>query len=211
MKRKWALGVLGALAIGALGSGIWDIGLKPGFQFLGRGILTAATLGSSAIKDSIYREAAKGHHEASAMFIFSFFEGMLFWLPWLTLIVTIKMRKRIIKLTQMRNIRDKAVPGDAGRSRAPVKIAPTTTLPAINRFASSLYILYVLTGALWVAIGAEFVSALKITQANTAYTFFAQAITICQPYMDDKAAQMLKSRFASINTKTDYLAVISCY
>lgn len=59
-KNKIVATIVGTLVLGALGSGLWDVVVKPGGRWMGRAILTAATLGSSGVKDAVYREAAKG-------------------------------------------------------------------------------------------------------------------------------------------------------
>src|SRR5579863_8528148 len=64
--RKIALGTLGTLLLGALGSGLWELALRPGGQWLGRAFLSLVTFGSRYLKDQVYIEAARGYHEASA-------------------------------------------------------------------------------------------------------------------------------------------------
>jgi hypothetical protein len=64
--RKIALGLLGTILLGALGSGLWDLALKPGGRWLNEVFLTAVTLGSDYLKDQVYAEAARGYHEAAA-------------------------------------------------------------------------------------------------------------------------------------------------
>ena len=66
MWKKVTLGIVGTIVLGALDSGLWELAFKPAGQWLGNGILTAATLGSSVLKDQIYIEAAKGYQDESA-------------------------------------------------------------------------------------------------------------------------------------------------
>jgi len=68
-KRRWLLGIAGTVALGAVGSGLWDVMLKPSFWWLGRWLLTIVTLGLSSVKDGIYRDVAKGHHELPSLYI----------------------------------------------------------------------------------------------------------------------------------------------
>jgi len=42
--KKVVLGIVGTIVLGAFGSGLWDVGLKPVGQWLGRAILDVATL-----------------------------------------------------------------------------------------------------------------------------------------------------------------------
>lgn len=64
--KRWTLGAVGTIILGGLGSGLWDLVIKPSAARMAQVMLTAATLGSSVVKDGVYREAAKGLHEAGA-------------------------------------------------------------------------------------------------------------------------------------------------
>src|ERR1035437_392134 len=75
--KQIVLGFLGTILLGAVGSGFWELGLKPVFQWLGRILLTAVTLGSNTVRDDIYKEAGKGLHETSSL--------QLYWLVILSL------------------------------------------------------------------------------------------------------------------------------
>src|SRR5260370_30055063 len=68
--KKVALGFVATILLGALGSGLWELALRPMGLWLGKTIPTAATLGSTAAKDQIYLEAAKGIHEAASLELF---------------------------------------------------------------------------------------------------------------------------------------------
>jgi len=53
----------GAVLLGALGSGLWDLFLKDALFWLGTKSLAVATFGFQRIRDTAYIEAAKGHRE----------------------------------------------------------------------------------------------------------------------------------------------------
>jgi hypothetical protein len=69
--KRWFLAIPGALLVGALGSGLWEIGIKPAGTWIGRATLDVVTLGSSQLKDAVYLEAAKGNHEKASLEIWS--------------------------------------------------------------------------------------------------------------------------------------------
>ncbi len=64
-----------------------------------------------------------------------------------------------------------------------------------------------LTAVLFLQCGALAISALKIMQANDAFTFFSQSMTICRPYMDEKQAELFYSRFARTQGRADFIAI----
>lgn len=54
----WVLGILGTLIVGGLGSGVWEVVLKPIFSFLGNGIINFLVQTSSSFSDEIYQSIA---------------------------------------------------------------------------------------------------------------------------------------------------------
>ena len=60
------IAVVGALVVGALGSGLWDVIFKPTFVWIGTILLSLATLGIQSLIDGIYVEVAKGSYERAA-------------------------------------------------------------------------------------------------------------------------------------------------
>jgi hypothetical protein len=58
-------------------------------------------------------------------------------------------------------------------------------------------------------VSVQSINNLKAIEANHAYAFFVQSMAICRPYMDEKQAQTLGSRFAGIRGRSDYVNVIN--
>lgn len=52
---SWGIGVVGALIIGGLSSGVWEIVLKPLFSFLGNAIIATLINTSSSFSNEIYQ------------------------------------------------------------------------------------------------------------------------------------------------------------
>src|SRR5271167_1724021 len=75
--KKVVFGIFATVLLGAFGSGLWEIALRPVGLWLGKAILTGATLGSAVVKDRIYVEAAKGLHEANALQLFGLLAGVI--------------------------------------------------------------------------------------------------------------------------------------
>ena len=195
---KWVFGFAGAIVVGALGSGLWDVVVKPGSQWAGRGVLDVVTFGSVALKDDIYRDAAKGYHEEAVIKMFQlglgFFTGAFTSFAFLTVV----LRGRFARWL--------------GLSRETEADSQTTghhmASAYKNRARRALRILYAFELVVSLALVFILVGLLKTSQANTAYTFYAQSMTICRPYMDEHEAQLLASRFAGLQGRADYLAVI---
>jgi hypothetical protein len=73
---KLAIGILGTVILGAIGSGLWDAVLKPAFPKLADFMLTISTLGLQEMRDSIYVEIARGNYERASLGTFEMASGM---------------------------------------------------------------------------------------------------------------------------------------
>src|SRR5437764_7100847 len=78
---KIALGVIGSLVVGALGSGLWSWMFEPVLSRLGKGILNLVTLGISSLKDNVYSTAAEGLHEVPSLHVHLFVIAITVALP----------------------------------------------------------------------------------------------------------------------------------
>ncbi len=204
--KKWLIGTIGTIAIGAVGSGIWDLALKPIVQRTGQLILTVATLGSATVKDEIYREAAKGLHEAAS-------QESLILITWLFMISAVilwvifllRLKEDPFDTEEPKTFRT-AEEAEAETIRLKAEIASMRAASVGLRKRTRIVALCLLVELLLVG-GGQSISALKITEANRAYTFFAQSMVICGPYIDDQKGRILKSRFALIQGRAGYIDV----
>jgi len=192
-RRSWWLGIPGAILIGALGSGLWDMAVKPSGQWFVRAILNIVTFGSASIKDHIYREAAKGMHEGASMFLLGIPIAFILVMPLVgaAAIMILRMRYRNLLLNKQLLL-NKPRPNFLERQKR------------INLLFTLYYSLYAI---LFIPISFLVVEALEISQANATYTFFSQSIAICRPYMDEKELQVMLSRFAAVRTRADFMSI----
>jgi hypothetical protein len=61
------LTVVGALVLGALGSGLWELLFKPLLAWITTLFLNIATLGINSLRDDLYAEIAKGIYDRSGL------------------------------------------------------------------------------------------------------------------------------------------------
>lgn len=193
--KKFSLGILATIVLGAIGSGFWELGLKPFAQWLARILLRVLTLGSNAIRDEIYREAAKGQHEMGALHLY-WLALMVFIIPCSFFLGTISGRRSSRKLREELSALDISQKG----------VALDETL---ERLKSHLYRLqFVCLGLVLIVWSIEAVGYLEVAQANAACTFFEQSVTICRPYMDDQQTRTLQSQFASMNRREEFVNIV---
>jgi hypothetical protein len=81
IKRKRALvgigAILGAIVLGAVGSGVWERGVGPLFDWLTKLIVSGMSRVSHTYMDSIYREASKGFHEFFSLQLYCLYLAIL--------------------------------------------------------------------------------------------------------------------------------------
>ena len=77
---KWALGILGTIILGALGSGVWQWLLGPAIHAITRWTLDVASLGMRSYKDGVYQAVAidsQSRMGAETLFIVTMTYAML--------------------------------------------------------------------------------------------------------------------------------------
>lgn len=72
---RWILAILGTIVLGALGSGLWEVLVKPGLAWAGGAVLTISTLGLDSLRDQIYADVAIGSYERASLSILAMLTG----------------------------------------------------------------------------------------------------------------------------------------
>ena len=206
LSKNKALAVLGALVLGGLGSGIWDLVFRPGGMWLGHTVLSAVTFGSTSVRDAVYREAARGLHEGSSLMVYSFLVGLIGAAP-LYFFVAAFIDKRRFEDQQLLRARRRSgqsvqeLEGEISRLK--------TEMGSLDRRLGKLTMFrYIAVAALLVPSLTVSFQGLKLVEANDAFTYFSQSLIICRPYMTDQDAHILNSRFAQIRGRSDYVVII---
>jgi hypothetical protein len=189
--KSVVVGIVVTIVLEAVGAGLWDVAVKPGGSWFWRAVLTSLTFGSKAVKDSVYLAAAKGNHEAVSLLtvlILSGFVGM----------VAGTVSSRFLIPRRHRNRTRPASPEDSTEEKLWIE----RFTPVILRFGP-----VTVAGLGLFLLGGFFAMTLKVATENALYTNFEQSLDICRPYISDHQAQVLKSRYASLRTRDEYLAI----
>jgi hypothetical protein len=177
-KSKIALGVIGSLVAGALGSGLWSWMFEPGLSRLGKGILNLVTFGTSSLKDNVYSTAAQGLHEVPSLHVHLFL---------ITIIVALPVSFSFLALFLLRQ---------KSSTAARRRVISTGRLRQLILF----YVFFVCVSGSWL-----FVTFLLNNQANLTVTHFQQSLHICRPYMSPDEYIRFESDFAQMRKRDDYL------
>jgi hypothetical protein len=196
-KNKFILGVVGAIALGALGSGLWNILLEPLFAWVGRGLINVFTFGISSIRDSFYAEIAKGHHaQATLLILYLIFVSITFALGYF--FPRKKPSDEDLK-KKRRKILSKVASPDEELSDEELRSRLSLYIHKRTRF---IYLIGLLFFSVFLF------RYITISYVNKAVTHFEQCYEICLPFFDEKQAVAIKSNFAQINTKKSYIELI---
>ncbi|MGB8479205.1 MAG: hypothetical protein WCE63_10225 [Acidobacteriaceae bacterium] len=177
--KKLILWSIGSLILGALGSGLWELALKPGGQWIAKAILTVATLGSISLKDGVYRQAAKGLHEEAALDVLVYFS---LWTVGIFAAIyavgLLKIKDDLKKLEDLKVRFDKLTEPDVEHEKenkaevfdASLGLELQNSRDKTRGFMRKMLYISIISVAL--NAGAQFVDVLEMTESNSAVTFF---------------------------------------
>src|SRR3990172_1958525 len=101
---RTTLAIVGAIVVGALGSGVWQNILGPLLAFLRDWALSIATFGLEAYKDNLYRDVARGFRESAGIgmleLVTPLFVAALVVLPVMTFLLVRIVEKKLARVTQ---------------------------------------------------------------------------------------------------------------
>jgi|ERR1019366_5445186 hypothetical protein len=196
---KWILGIAGTVLLGAFGSGLWDVALKSVFSAAGRGILTGLSLGYGTIRDSCYLEIAKGNTDRASLWLVTFTTMPLF------VGVGVYMGYRAHGKPRTGLV-------DADKMQSDLAYAKQRLtelegeLNTLRRKARVWENFAVLIGIFLLVICIFRVNTLLYI--SSAVTNYEQSYTICLPFLADSERFAIRSEYAQIHHKDDYVRVL---
>jgi|GEM_PF-1520861 len=213
---KWFAGILGAIILGAIGSGVWESILKHLLTSTRDFFLNIVSLGIKSYKDATYSEIGKGFHEASSLDLQTLFIFLLI-LALLSLVIfmyfsTKRLEEKHTKLLREieNDIKEVDNPTVSNNSLEDIKKslkdlherASTTSFKSIRILVYSVAILVITTCSFFT------VDITKVRYVNSAITHFKQLDAIVAPFLKDSERLEIISSFAQIKSKEDYVAII---
>lgn len=188
--RNWhkvLLGSLGAILLGAVGSGVWDLALRRIVLASLSGLYSLGTLGVDSFRDRIYLEAARGFREMPSLLLLAVLAGTFLGIP--SGALGFKLGRRVPR-------RADYATDDAFRQ------ACDTYRHRWRRLAPLLgFVLIAFTSFVLLELA-------RLVQTNGVVAHFQQCMTILAPQIDGRDTQILRARFAAMRTKRDYVALL---
>jgi hypothetical protein len=205
---RWTLGILGAIFVGALGSGVWQSLLGPAIHFSTRWMLDLTSLGLTSYKGRVYQQIAADNQSVVAVETFGWVWlgmtlGLTFYVSY-ALKEHLDIRSRIDRLSSMLS--------DAPRKQEPQMTLDTVSqgLPSLKlrlRVAQWLLYAFVLVASFLVVSG--LISLVKLNYVNSADTHYHYVMRMASPYLDAGEHTQIESDFAQISSREDYVKVLS--
>jgi len=190
------LGILGTILLGALGSALWDVALRPASRKLGTLLFTLLTLGAKRARDGIYREAARGHHELPALFILAF---VIIAIATAGIIIS-ALGVDLLTGGSVATYRQELVStciSEIGTSE-PIYIRTCLQDKRMEQFGTYIPFLILILIFSTIRLLYQF---MRINAINLTITYFEQCIRVLGPFLPTKDRRQLEQAFALMESK----------
>jgi len=195
--------MIGALALGAFGSGLWDWLVKPALVAVGKQIFEVLTFNLEAAKDSIYENIALGQIDRWGLTNHSCL---------LILTVGAVMAVTLSNVSEQREL-ERMVRRTFGLDKPHAKqseVDENVMKTRMQRLVRIMRIMNVgLIASFLMMIGSMAFEGIKTGYEADATNHFYQSLAICDPFLDKDQAKQIASQFSRIKHRSDYLRVIN--
>lgn len=193
--------IAGALLLAILGSALWEYLARPGLSTIGRLALTVVTLGSDTIRDSAYRDAALDSFPLPSLtLIFLATTGILAW-------CTHIMGKIYRGPTRRQMPSERQIAEMSPKEREELRRSLEEEGARLDKRIGRLR--RVIVALLTPVIIIPAVQGFRINQAVLIRRVMLADLTICEPFIEEGELKRLKSHFAQVRTRGEFLAVHS--
>jgi hypothetical protein len=204
--RKPLLPILGTIAVGVIGSAIWDFVAKPGLTTLSRVVLNTLTFGSQSVKDQAYANAALDPAPLPSLLLIIF-------LTVIPLLVALRMALTEYYQPYLRSIRMKRYAPLKARAQQDLsdeeKIKLAENLLALDNsmkrrrrhLANEVIAIGTVTWLFFVT------GTMVLNQSILIKRTFEANLNICAPYLSDQQVKTFRAHFSAMSTKEDYLKI----
>lgn len=183
--------IAGALVVGALGSGLWEIAFKDAFLWLGNRLLTLVSTVWHGYVDQLHKQIGSSHSDLLVVPLFAFAVVSIFG----ALIFSLARLFRTLHLAE-RHLRGDDIPPRRSNEERRAE------LQRLRRKAR------------WVLMPMSVAAAfmLSVQAANTIYTrnasnWSARSIEILAPYIEPNQVLLLRSKLRAVDSASKFYAL----
>jgi hypothetical protein len=205
---KWTLGVLGAIVVGALGSGVWQSLLGPAIHFSSRWVLDVASLGLTSYKNGVYQRIAADNQSSVAVTTLLDVTALRALISVFVIVYGFYLLRtvRLQRQHMLREFLDAPPNPEPAMSQDALRQKVIGDLKLLGKMRIWLYVLSLLAV---VVLSDEFVSVARRGYVNTADAHYHQMLRIVSPYLDAREQAEVESDFAQISSREDYVKVLA--
>lgn len=186
---KWAIGLPGTLFLGSLPNGIWESLTKPAIGALFTWSLNITTLGLSTLRDDLYARAAGDPLADTIIFLAIVCMGAIGTVQGIVFSMSLRLARKLRKST--------TEDCDDGQIKQNTPKAPNRRVITANAYLG-----------LVAAIGLVFLANTRIYALRVS-SHFHRVETICAPYISAEERTKLRSDFARMKTKSEFVSILS--
>lgn len=206
-KKSIIGGILSAIVLGAVGSGVWQYILDPLLSSGSRLTLNLATLGMESFKNDLYREIAKGFHEKASNALYAQF-NMMFSIACIgfSIFMAIKARGLVQRKSEMIEDLQRIEANEEKKIRSLEEIRADLKNAKPEWFLKAVYVLVALN---LVYMSAQYITSKRDRYVNSAIAHYSQLRKIVSPYVSQIELMNMDSRFSQIQSAKNYEVLIS--
>jgi hypothetical protein len=194
---RWIGGLLGAILIGAIGSGFWEVALRDPVLWLGKKLLEFVALIWGGYVDNLYSHLGSNYSDALSL------------LPFMLSVAAMVMFLSIVPLSLRREFRWAKKRWDIKAGRAPAEKRDLATIVAeldlASRRADKLFAI------LWAICPLGLAFTLFLTTQTLyvrgAANWIERSIEIEAPYLSPRDVLLMRSQFRSISDGKGFFAL----
>jgi hypothetical protein len=186
-----------ALVLGAIGSGLWEVLLRPACVATGNGLLTLLSRTANGYVDALHEPIANGHAGHEALHVFTIGSMLLLSSYWLAVIVLRSMMDRLVH-----KVEERPMPQSLG-SRL---LAGSGALPVrARRLRRRSTVVMVVLASLTSVLVLE--GVFRAMYEWRAVTFVERSLDILAPKMAESERLRLRAQYRSIGSAGDFYAL----
>lgn len=207
---KVGLALFGTILVGAIGSGLWELGMKPSLQYFGQKFLDAITLGSTTMKDNAYLAAALDQTAIPAVRVYEIVSAFAM-VPLLIIIVLEIFKNQRLRRYFLRTetAQDKHNDSTANESSSQ---QPEDTSDRMLIKDKTLIIVE-RTVLAWIVLSVVFTSVQSLihNQSLQIWRSFHADLRQCAPYMTPNEEELIEAQYAAMKSKKDYAVILGYF
>jgi hypothetical protein len=204
---RTALGILGAIVVGAIGSGVWQGILGPILRVIGIWILDTISLFFNSFKNDIYIEIAQDNAGGSLKEILTLvsFTFLGAWILFVTF-MSLQLHKMKVEQEGLSNRLNAVMEGTQSVQPTAEQVRLNLENSARDLKQLSLHLLGIkcCTVVLTTLI---LVSVAKIGYMSSAQVYYHQILKIASPHMTTDELRSVEAKFAQITNRQGYVEV----